>query len=151
MVVNEGVIYKPHIVKEIRGNTGQLIQKIEPEILHTSNIRSETFQKVQEGMRKVITEGTARYVITTKAVELAGKTGTGEVGLENSWSSWFVAYGPYSGKAEDQIIVSVNIEATDGKFEWWAPKAANIICHSIFADETFEETIKSLNLSWLFN
>jgi penicillin-binding protein 2 len=100
-------------------------------------------------MRQVITEGTARVVITTKASAVAGKTVTGEIGLENNWHSWFVAYAPYdSENPDDQIVLVVLVEAVND-WEWWAPKAANIILHGIYSRMTYEEVRGSLHTWYL--
>jgi len=151
MVVNEGEVYKPHLVKEIvEPINGRVLERMDPEILRTSSIRKETFQKVQEYMRGVITDGTAEVVITTEAVKVAGKTGTGEVGLEDRWNAWFAAYGPYDGPAEDQLVVVTMVEASN-EWEWWAVRAANIIFQGIFADQTYDEAIEALRWGWLHN
>lgn len=151
MTVNKGVIYKPHILKEIRDPvTGKVLEKIKPEILTTSSISKKNFEIVQKYMRGVITDGTAKVVITTKAVDIAGKTGTGEVGLEDRWNAWFAANGPYGAEPEDQIVVVTMVEATN-KWEWWAIRAANIIFQGIFAGETYDEAIDSLHWGWLRN
>ena len=150
MIVNEGVVYKPHVLKEIRNPiSGNIIDDNEPEVMRRSNIRRETFKTVKDAMRGVITEGTAAAVITTDAVEIAGKTGTGQVGFEDRWSSWFAAYGPYGEqKKEDQIVVVVMVEGTN-EWEWWAPKAANIIFQAVFASQNYEEALKELNLWYM--
>ncbi len=151
MIVNEGVIYKPHLLKEIRNSvSGEILEKRKPEILHTSTIHNDTFKGIQDYMRGVITDGTAKVVITTEAVKIAGKTGTGEVGLEDSWNAWFVAYGPYDALPEDQIVVVTMVEAVND-WEWWAIRAANIIFQGIFADQTYDEAIDSLKWGWLRN
>lgn len=151
MIVNEGVIYKPHILKEVRDSvTGLVLEEKKPEILHTSSIHNNTFKDIKEYMRGVITDGTAKVVITTEVVKIAGKTGTGEVGLEDSWNAWFVAYGPYDALPEDQIVVVTMVEAVND-WEWWAIRAANIIFQGIFADETYDEAIDSLHWGWLRN
>jgi len=145
MIINEGTIYKPHILKEIRDPvSGKLISSEKPEVLHISHIKKSTFKLVQEAMRGVITKGTAHVVITTKAVESAGKTGTSETGTEDRYHSWFVAYAPYkTNKPEDRIVVVVMVEAAN-EWEWWAPKAANIILHGIFAHQDFKDAVKTL-------
>jgi penicillin-binding protein 2 len=151
MIVNEGVIYKPHLLKEIRDSvTGDITEIKTPEILHTSSIHNKTFKTMQDYLRGVITDGTAKVVITTEAVKIAGKTGTGEVGLEDSWNAWFVAYGPYDALPEDQIVVVTMVEAVND-WEWWAIRAANIIFQGIFADESYDEAIDSLHWGWLRN
>ena len=149
MIVNEGVAYKPHVLKMVTDSTtGEVISSVEPEILRTSNIRKETFQTLKEYMRGVITEGTARWVITTKAVEIAGKTGTGQAGYDEQWDSWFAAYGPYDAEdPDDQVVVVVNVEAKND-WEWWGPKAADMIFQGIFADQNYEEVLEEFKYRW---
>lgn len=144
MIVNEGVIYKPHLLKEIRDPvSGHIIESVNPEILHQVDYDKEVFEKVQKYMRMVVTEGSARYVITTKETEVAGKTGTGEVGIQDHFHSWFVSYAPYNAEPEDQVVVVVMTEAVND-WDWWAPKAVDMIMHGIFADQSYEEVLETL-------
>ncbi|NLK60319.1 MAG: penicillin-binding protein 2 [Treponema sp.] len=144
MIVNSGVIYKPHLLKEVHDPvTGAVLSVSRPEQLTKSSIRPEVFAHVRSDMRNVITDGTAQFPMRNRVVQTAGKTGTAEVGLNDRWHSWMVAYGPYDAPAEDAVVVVVMVEATN-PWEWWAPYATNIIFQGIFADETFEEAIDSL-------
>ncbi len=150
MVSNGGIIYKPHVLKETRDPVSGLVtRKIEPEVLHRSGINPNVFDQVQDFLRTVIVDGTAKVVLTTEATEVAGKTGTGEVGYVDQWSSWFASYAPYNGPVEDQVVVVVNVEAVN-EWEWWAPKAANIIYQGIFANQNFIEAVKALRWQWMF-
>ena len=82
-------------------------------------------------------------------VKAAGKTGTAEVApYKTSWHSWMVAYAPYDGSAEDQVVVSCIVEACN-PWEWWAPYATNIILQGIFAKQTYEEAVHSLGFNYL--
>lgn len=148
-IANNGVAYRPHLLKEIRDpTTGKVIETIQPERQLDLNIRPGTYKLVQEYMRGVITDGTARWVITTEATKVAGKTGTGEVGAEDKWSSWFVAYAPYGNNPQDEkVVVVVNIEGTN-EWEWWAPKAADMIFQGIFAEQTYEEVREEFKDRW---
>lgn len=144
MVVNGGVIYKPHLLKEVRASgTNELVLEKKPEILRQSDISPEVFAQVRSDMRYTITDGTARYPMHNKIVQLAGKTGTAEVGLKDHWHSWMAAYGPYNAPAEDAVVVVVMVEAQN-TWEWWAPYATNIIFQGIFADQTYEEAVEAL-------
>jgi penicillin-binding protein 2 len=149
MIANEGKVYRPHVLLQVRDATsGAVLERTAPELLHVSAVRRETFQTVQQALRKVITEGTANVVITTKAVEVAGKTGTGEAGLEEQWHSWFAAYAPYrTDRPEERVVVVVMVEAVN-PWEWWAPKAADVIFQGIFARQTFEEAVETLRPWW---
>ncbi|ADN02033.1 penicillin-binding protein 2 [Spirochaeta thermophila] len=144
-VVNGGFIMRPHVLKEVRDpTTGEVLEDISPSLLRTSNITEDVFSSVRAAMRGVVTHGTALPVITTPIVEVAGKTGTGEVGLENRYTSWFVGYAPYDAlDPEEVVVVSVLVEATND-WEWWAPKAANIVFHGIFSGLSYEDTVREL-------
>lgn len=150
MIVNDGTIYKPHLLKEIRDPvSGAVIKSTQPEVLHKSDISPDIFKTVRDDMRAVITEGTARFPVNIKAVEIAGKTGTGEVGLADRWHSWFVAFAPYeTDKPEDRIAVSIIVEAANN-WEWWAPYASAIIFQGVFAHQTFQEAVKTLGFQYL--
>lgn len=147
MTVNNGVIYQPHLLKEIRDPvSGAVIRSVRPTVLHKSDVAPEVFETVRDHMRAVITEGTARFPLNIKTVEIAGKTGTAEIGLDDRWHSWFSAYAPYkTDNPEEQVVVSVMVEASN-KWEWWAPYASAIIFQGIFAQQTFEEAVRSLGL-----
>ncbi|MDR0877725.1 MAG: penicillin-binding protein 2, partial [Treponema sp.] len=150
MVVNDGKIYQPHFLKEVRDPvTGAVEQSVQPKVLHQSDIDPKIFEAVRSDMRMVISEGTAQFPLNIKAVEIAGKTGTGEVGLQDQWHSWFTAFAPYqTAKPEERIVVSVIVEAAN-KWEWWAPYASAIIFQGIFAGQSYEEAVSALGFQYL--
>jgi penicillin-binding protein 2 len=150
MVVNDGIIYKPYLLKEIRDPvSSSIIETVEPSILHKSEIDKEIFKIVRDDMRAVISEGTAQFPLNIKAVEIAGKTGTSEVGLQDRWHSWFAAFAPFeTDKPEERVIVSIIVEAANN-WEWWSPYASAIIYQGIFANQTFEEAVSALRFQYL--
>jgi penicillin-binding protein 2 len=150
MAVNDGVLYSPHILKEVRDPvTGAIEETVQPTVLHQSAIKKEIFDTVKTNMRAVIGEGTAQYPLNIKAVEIAGKTGTGEVGLADQWHSWFAGYAPYqTDNPDDRIVVSVIVEAVN-KWEWWAVYASAIIFQGVFAHQSYEEAVVALGLQYL--
>ena len=147
MVVNEGVIYRPHLLKEVRDpRDGSIVTRVVPEVLTASSISKETFKTTKEYLRGVIVEGTARYPVNTKAVKVAGKTGTAEVGLADRWHSWFVGYGPTDADDPDDVIVVVAMIEASNPWEWWAPYATNLVFQGYFAGQTYEEAAAQLGL-----
>lgn len=150
MVVNEGIIYKPHILKEIRDPvTGDIISTVKPEVLHESTINNEVWKVLKEDMRYTVTDGTVQFPLKNKVVQIAGKSGTGEVAqYKDQWHSWFVAYAPYDAPPEDAIVTAVLVEAVN-VWEWWAPYATNIIMQGIFANQTYDEAIDALGFRYL--
>ncbi|MDR2602606.1 MAG: penicillin-binding protein 2 [Spirochaetaceae bacterium] len=151
MVVNDGVIYRPQILKEIRNPlNGEIEERREREILLKSDIDKAIFEQDRQYMRSVISEGTARYPLNIKSVEIAGKTGTSEVGLKDRWHSWFTAFAPYeTDDPHERIVVSIIVEAVN-EWEWWAPYASAIIFQGVFAKQTYEQAVESLGFQYLF-
>jgi len=150
MIVNDGVVYQPHVLKDIRdSSTGAVVQSSQPKEILRSHISKETFAIVREDLRGVITEGTAKFPVNTKAVQVAGKTGTAEVGLKDHWHSWFVAFGPYdAADPKDKVVVVVMVEASN-PWEWWAPYATNIIFQGMFASQSYDQAVDTLGLRYL--
>jgi penicillin-binding protein 2 len=151
MVVNNGKIYKPHFLKEVRDPVTNAIENIvKPQVIHeSSSISPEVFSALRQDMRAVIREGTAVYPLNIRSVEIAGKTGTGEAGFTDRWHSWFTAYAPYtSTNPQDMIVVSVIVEAAN-KWEWWAPYASSIIFQGYFANQNYEIAVRTLGLQYL--
>lgn len=147
MVVNDGIVFKPIILKEIRDpSTGALVSREDPEAILRSRISRSTFASLRSDLRGVVAGGSARVPVNTKVVQIAGKTGTAEVGLKDRWHSWFASYAPYGGKPEDAIVVVVMVEATN-PWEWWAPYASNIIYQAVFARQDYETAIETLRLT----
>jgi penicillin-binding protein 2 len=145
MVVNDGVVYQPHILKEVRDPAnGIIVRTVGPEVLYQSDIAEEVFDTVKANMRSVINEGTAQYPLNIKAVEIAGKTGTSEVGLADQWHSWFAGYAPYqTDKPDERIAVSIIVEAVN-PWEWWAVYASSLIFQGVFANQSYEEAVRAL-------
>jgi penicillin-binding protein 2 len=150
MVVNDGIIYQPHLLKEIRDPVSGAVEKtVTPTVLHESEIDPAVFETVRRDMRSVISEGTAQFPLNIRAVEIAGKTGTGEVGLQDRWHSWFTAFAPYrTDNPEERIVVSVIVEAAN-QWEWWAPYASAIIFQGIFAKQNYEEAVAALGHQYM--
>nr|WP_028973571.1 penicillin-binding protein 2 [Spirochaeta cellobiosiphila] len=145
LILNKGTIYKPHVLKEVLDPvTGEVLQELEPEVLHEAPITKENLETLQDYLRGVVVNGTPNVVITNRAVKSGGKTGTGQVGIKDRETSWYVAFAPYGVPVEEQLVVVTMVEATN-EWEWWAPKAADIILQGIFADQDYDEAVKALN------
>ncbi len=149
MVINNGIIYKPHLLKEIRDPaSGEVIKEVERKILKQENIPPEVFRKVRVGMNLVTIDGEARYPMKNPYYRLAGKTGTAEVGKEDHWHSWMLAYGPADAPPSEQVVVCVIVEAKN-EWEWWAPYATNIILQGTLANQSFDEAVRALKFESL--
>ena len=143
-ILNDGEIYRPHVVREIRDAvSGDVIEKFEPQLLRTASYSAETFAQVREAMRLVVTDGTPQVVMTTNA-PMGGKTGTAETASEELRHSWFIGFSPRSPQRPDDYVVTVVWIDAANEWDWWAPYATNIIIHAIYNQMTYEEAIDDL-------
>jgi len=145
MIVNNGTIYRPHILKEVRDPITNAIESvISPEVIHQSNISPAVFETIRHDMRTVVSQGTAQYPLNMRTVQIAGKTGTAEIGLSDRWHSWFTAFAPYnSTNPNEQIVVTVIIEASTFQV-WRASSATAIIFQGYFANQNYEAAVRAL-------
>lgn len=137
-IANNGTLYRPQIVKEIRDNNGQLVSEIQPEISHEMSIDKSYLTVIREGMRRSVTEGAniAARDACSGGLQIAGKTGTAEFGdyivpgdsSTRQTHSWFVSFAPYD---DPQIEVVVLSEGTgsigDGSATIAVPMATQIM------------------------
>jgi len=145
-VVNDGKMYRPRLLKEVRHPiTGELLESVEPELIHEMEASPRVFSEVKSYMRSSITEGTARFM-NSIAVPIAGKTGTAEVGLQDRWHSWFIAFGPYGSTNIDEQVVVATIVESGNDWEWWATWATAAVMQGIFTGGNFEQSVRSLGL-----
>lgn len=106
-ILNKGKRYSLRLVNEIVDyDTGEVVFKKEPEVLSDNPISDSTFNAVKDGMRQVVTKGTASGAFASSKYKAAGKTGTAEVpdGKDNVL---FVGFAPYD---DPEIVIAVIIE-----------------------------------------
>ncbi len=129
-IVNEGIIYKPHLLKEVLSlDIKKTIWKNQPEVLRKINLSSQHFKLIKRGMRAVVDHGTASWIQKyLTRVPLAGKTGTGQAGGDQKDHAWFTAFAPFGYKNLDNVIaVTVVVEHGGGGSVAAAPVAAKLI------------------------
>ncbi len=139
VVANDGVMMQPSLIRAIVDDNGNVIEEFEPEVRwditqdaiieeyenpsgigackptgNYSTVQPWVIEKVQEGMRAAVTQGTLAKEFADVTVTAAGKTGTAEycdtVALEKNlcipgnWPThaWTIAYAPYD---EPEIAV----------------------------------------------
>ena len=104
-IANDGIIMTPHIIKDIKSNDGKLLQQASSRVLFKA-LERQTADKISEMMQDVVEKGTGKAA-SVPGINVAGKTGTAEVGNGKNPHSWFVGFAP----AEDPTIVfSIIIE-----------------------------------------
>lgn len=75
-IANGGTLYKPHLVKEILGANGEVVEKKEPEKIRQV-ISEQTSETMCEILESVVSEGGGKNAYLA-GYRIAGKTGTSE-------------------------------------------------------------------------
>ncbi len=107
-IANNGVRYKTHLVQSVIGYDSSETM-VEPEVAATVSWSQEAIDTVRQGMRQVMTDGTAsRYFKNVTAYTAAGKTGTAQTGIDGrSDHGVFIGYAPYDNP---EVAIAVVLE-----------------------------------------
>lgn len=106
-LINGGEYYKPHVVKQIQDENGNVTEDKEPVVLRRT-ISEETSEIIKDYMLGVVEEGTG----STAAVEgydVGGKTGTAEK-LPRGNGKYLVSFIGYAPQENPQVVVYVVID-----------------------------------------
>ncbi len=134
MIANDGIAFQPHVVRGVRGRTGEWIEERSPaQALHLT-LPARQLEAIQASLAAVVTEGTAQRA-ESSMVQVAGKTGTAQVVSLRSESeedtpkqfrdhAWFVAYAPFE---HPSIAVAVLLEHMGHGGSAAAPLAKELI------------------------
>ncbi len=143
-IANDGIAYRPHLVKKFYDLKNAQEVEIKKEVLFTLPFSKLNLKRVQNAMRQVVRWGTAKRIDNDRIV-IAGKTGTAEIYKKQDTHAWFTGYAPYDG--EDKLVVTVLIE--NGGFGGvLASTFARAILDGIFLDRDPFLTIKEILQPW---
>jgi penicillin-binding protein 2 len=124
MVANNGVSYKPHLVKAIKDPSGQnAIRKIEPEVAHRIDLPASFWAELRHALVGVVDDGTAK-IARIPGVSWGGKTGSAEHGKGKTTHGWYVGFAPADNP---RIAICVLTESAGHGGEVAAPVAKEIV------------------------
>lgn len=89
------------------------------------NIADKNWKVVQEGMLQATEAGGTAAALSWLPFDMAGKTGTAEIGNKDRVNSWFIGYGPYEDPKIGMVIFLESGSRT------------NLVGASFVASETF--------------
>jgi penicillin-binding protein 2 len=106
VVANEGTLWKPRLVREVRSATGAVIVSNAPEPrLPRHNWSPKALDAVDEGLyRAVNQQGGTAYPHRIPGLVFCGKTGTAQNVPGRASHAWFTCYAP---REDPQIVVTV--------------------------------------------
>ena len=134
-IVNNGVIYRPTLIREIKDPSGKTIWKNRRKVWKVIKGRQEYFAIIRRGLREAVKRGTGARAFST-IVDIAGKTGTAQVALirrgvkrkKLPWKlrdhAWFVGFAPYR---DPLFVIGVLVEHGESGGRIAAPIARRIM------------------------
>ena len=106
-LVNGGDYYTPHIVKEIRDESGKVVETIEP-VLESRTISEQTSNLLKSYMYHVVTNGSGRLA-AVEGYDIGGKTGTAEK-LPRGENKNLISFIGYAPQDNPEVVVYVVID-----------------------------------------
>ncbi|MCD1146066.1 penicillin-binding protein 2 [Kocuria sp. LUK] len=108
-IANDGVMMRPQLVDTVRSSDLSVLDEFSPEQLRRST-SADVAGTVTDLMVEVVDDGIGRGA-AVPGVEVAGKTGTAEIGSEEGLNdSWFTGFAP----ADDpEVAVAIVVEDVD--------------------------------------
>ena len=133
-IANNGVIYRPTLLREILDEEGRLVWKNRKSVFKVIRGDMEHFAVLRKAMREVVRKGTG-HLAFSKIVDIAGKTGTAQVSRVSRekrkklpWRlkdhAWFVCFAPYR---DPLFVVGVLVEHGESGGRVAAPIARRIL------------------------
>jgi penicillin-binding protein 2 len=97
-LANDGIVWKPRLVTEIRTRDGAVTKKFEPVQARTAATTPTDLSLIRDGMRAVVSDpnGTVYSKFLGFPTAVAGKSGTAETSSGNP-DAWFIGFAPYDG------------------------------------------------------
>ena len=108
-VANHGVLMQPHLLQQVVSPEGKVVHKVKPEKVRRV-VSRRTADELTQMMRSVVTGGTATN-LASSGLDLAGKTGTAEIGVNGKYDTWFIAFAPAK---DPKVAVAVALENQTG-------------------------------------
>lgn len=130
-IANNGVIYRPHLVRERRTPDGRILERIRPQELHRLPAPPSVWNAVKKGMLAAVYRpgGTAR-LLADLPITVAGKTGSSQHRKGAKTHAWFIAFAPVDNP---QIALCVMVEEAGHGGEVAVPIAKQLL--AAFAQE----------------
>jgi len=97
-LANDGIVWKPRMVLELRTRDGVTTKRFEAARLGSANTTPIELSLIRDGMRAVVSDpnGTVYFKFLGFPTSVAGKSGTAETSSGNP-DAWFIGFAPYDG------------------------------------------------------
>ncbi|HEU5287322.1 MAG TPA: penicillin-binding transpeptidase domain-containing protein, partial [Candidatus Limnocylindria bacterium] len=96
-LANDGIVWKPRLVTEIRDRSGATVKKLEKTQAGHANATNTELSLIRDTMHAVTSDrdGTVAFVFQNYRVSTAGKSGTAESPAPGKVDAWFVGFASF--------------------------------------------------------
>ncbi|MGO5051929.1 peptidoglycan D,D-transpeptidase FtsI family protein [Lachnospiraceae bacterium LCP25S3_G4] len=106
-LINGGNYYEPHVVSQIKDESGSVIENIEP-VLRKKTISEKTSTVVKKYMKAVLDYGTGSTA-QVEGYDIGGKTGTAEK-LPRGQGNYVLSFIGYAPQENPEVVIYVVID-----------------------------------------
>jgi penicillin-binding protein 2 len=116
-VANDGIVWKPRLVTEIRDRSGAVVKKFEKTIVGHAGATNTELSLIRDCMRAVVsdTDGTVYFPFRTFPVSVAGKSGTAETPSGDP-NGWFIGFANFETPSVAFAAVFEQFHESPGNF-----------------------------------
>ena len=116
-LANDGIVWKPRLVTEIRDRSGTTVRKLEKTMAGHANATNTELSLIRDCMRAVVADpdGTVYFPFRGFGVTVAGKSGTAETPSGNP-NGWFIGFASFEQPSVAFAAVFEEFKESPGTF-----------------------------------
>ena len=114
---NDGIVWKPRLVTEIRDRSGASVKKFDKVMAGHAGATNTELSLIRDAMRAVVadTDGTVYFPFRTFPVSVAGKSGTAETAAGDP-NGWFIGFASFDAPSVAFAAVFEQFHESPGNF-----------------------------------
>ena len=115
-LANDGIVWKPRLVTEIRDRSGASVKKFDKVIAGHAGATNTELSLIRDAMRAVVadTDGTVYFPFRTFPVSVAGKSGTAQT--PGDPNGWFIGFANFEAPSVAFAAVFEQFRESPGSF-----------------------------------
>ena len=117
-LANDGIVWKPRLVTEIRGRSGAAVKKFDKTQAAHANATNTELSLIRDTMHAVTADrdGTVSFIFQNYPVSTAGKSGTAESPAAGKVDAWFIGFASFEQPSIAFVAVLDEFTEVPGRF-----------------------------------
>ncbi len=117
-LANDGIVWKPRLVTEIRDRSGASVKRLEKTQAGHANATNTELSLIRDTMHAVTSDrdGTVAFVFQNYGVSTAGKSGTAESPAAGKVDAWFIGFASFEQPSIAFVAVLDEFTEVPGRF-----------------------------------